>query len=287
MSEKQKLSITIETAQGSRSHELRLSEQSCWGNLLGRFALPGTGAIDELDAFFKGQCPDRSNRIILRGCPSACLLVMMWVRSIWFADGGVELVIVWDGVDDPATQMGRQAAGKLGCILADKVECDDPEGAWKLWGIDVQGEIGMPEEAFDLLSTIVDLWDTDLHQSKLGVDWNDSVGHALGLCSARGHKRVGIYGAGTHTRAVGDALLEPGVEIVCVIDDDARRHGDRMWGYEIVSCERAIELELDAVVISANSIEDRLWDNCEVFRKRGIDTLRLYGTSDRKAMAAN
>ncbi len=71
--------------------------------------------------------------------------------------------------------------------------------------------------------------------------------------------------------------MEPGVEIACVIDDDARRHGDRLWGYEIVSRERALELGLDAVVISANSIEGRLWERAGVFRDAGISVLRLYG----------
>ena len=79
--------------------------------------------------------------------------------------------------------------------------------------------------------------------------------------------------------------MEPGVEIVCMVDDDERRHGERLWGYEIVSRERALELNLDAVIISANSIEDRLWENAAAFREAGVATIRLYGGEDRTAAA--
>lgn len=270
------LRVRIEHDHGSQSLDLDLSEQSCWANLFGVWAQPQEGAIDELNEFFDGHTTIKG--ITLIGCPSACLLPMLWIRTIWFASECPPIHIVWETVDDPSNNPGRQQAGKLSTILAQQVSCDDPELAWSLWGIDLNDQTSNPEEAFDLIANIIDLWDFSFSSGRnnLALDWNSSVQRALLQCASRGLTRVGIYGGGTHTRAVGDALMEPSVEIVCIIDDDTRRHGQRMWGYEIVSRERAIELDLHAVVISANSIEDRLWENADQFRQQGITTLRLY-----------
>lgn len=254
---------------------LQLSAESCWSGLLGPWPLPSAGAIDAMDAVLGGE-QGGFERITLVGCPSACLLPMLWIRTIWCAGDKTELVIEWDRVADHGGVRGRQASGVLACAMADWVECADPGRAETVWGVDL-ADPGSSEDAFDLLTNIVDCWDTDLHRTVLASDWNESVRRALANCALLGHRRVGVYGAGTHTRASGDALMEPGVEIVCVIDDDARRHGDRMWGYEIVSRERAIGLGLDAVVISANSIEDRLWERAGVFRDAGVPVMRLYG----------
>ncbi|MEO0482158.1 MAG: hypothetical protein AAF138_00875 [Planctomycetota bacterium] len=92
----------------------------------------------------------------------------------------------------------------------------------------------------------------------------------------RGAKRVALYGAGTHTRAIGEALMDPEVEIVAIIDDDARRSGERMWGYPVVTRAQAIELKPDAVLLSANSIEEQLWQNSADLRSAGIRVARLY-----------
>lgn len=281
MNEHQTLEIIVERERGTKTLELQLSSRSCWASFLGAWPLPCAGAIDELDALLCGQ---DARRITLSGCPSSCLLPLVWMRSIWFPSNGTELTIDWATVDDPSDIRGQQPAGKLACILADHIQCADPKAAWRLWGIDVEDEIGASEEVFDLLTNIVDLWDTELLHMASAADWDESVRRALVRCASLGHRRVGIYGAGTHTRGVGDALMEPNVEVVCIIDDDARRHGQRMWGYEITSRERALELDLQAVVISANSIEDRLWESADVFRQRGITTLRLYGSNGEQEM---
>jgi len=258
-----------------------LSRTSCWGRLLGPWALPREGAIDELGAFLGAGRPDE---IRLRGCPSACLLPLLWIRTIWFSNDWPRLVIEWDRVDDPAGQRGRQAAGKLACLLCDEIRCAEDAQARAYWGIEPEAPLA-GEAAFDLLTNLVDLWDTDLDRVTQASQWNEAMRRALVRCGAGGHRRVGIYGAGTHTRAVGDALMEPSVEIACLIDDDARRHGERMWGYEIVSPQQALRIELDAVVISANSIENQLWARGQVFREQGIRMLRLYGAENEQESA--
>lgn len=270
------LEILLMCDDGRHRVDLSLSESSSWSAFLGPWPLPCAGAIEEMDAALRSR---EVLQVALRGCPSACLLPLLWLRTIWFVEGGPEVLIEWIKVEDPTDQRGRQAAGRLACLLADTVRCSDDEQAWLLWGVDASGAQTHPEEAFDLLTNIVDLWDTDLQHATMAADWTEALRRALVHCGVLGHRRVGVYGAGTHTRSVGEALMEPDVEIICLIDDDARRHGERLWGYEIVSREHALELGLDAVVISANSIEEQLWERASVFREAGVATLRLYGRS--------
>lgn len=253
--------------------DIEVGLDSPWCALLGDIPLPVAGSIEHLDREIDGR---RVTRAVLTGEPGACLLVMLWVRSIWGgADTKVELVWMADGLSNEPAQ--RQSVARLACLLADRVQCDAPERVWGAWGFDPH-EPGIAEEAFDLLMNLVDLWDPQLHLAYLAEDWTQAMQRALSRCAEAGHRRIGIYGAGTHTRGVGGALMQAPVEICCIIDDDARRHGERLWGFEIVSPQRAIELGLDAVVLSANSVEDRLWERASGLREQGIETVRVYGS---------
>ena len=113
-------------------------------------------------------------------------------------------------------------------------------------------------------------------------DWRRRMRSALERCATDGHKRVALYGAGTHTRAMGDVLCSPGVEIVGIIDDDATRHGERLWGYTIQSLEWAITQatatprSIDAVILSANAFEPALWQRSVALRNAGVEVVRLY-----------
>lgn len=253
--------------------ELPLSSSSCWSRFFGSWALPCQGSIDQLNAFFANH---EADRITLIGCPSACLLPILWMRTIWFAHTHPSITIDWPSVENPANDQARQASGKLACMLADEIRCPHPEDAWALWGIQTSATPKITEEAFDLLTNIVDLWDTDLAHMTLASDWCESMRRALINCSSLNQNRVALYGGGTHTRGIGDAIMEPNTEIVCIIDDDTRRHGQRLWGYEIVSREQALDMNLDAIILSANSIENQLWQNASVFRDRGVPTYQLY-----------
>ena len=268
------LRITAHHNSQSETIVLPLSSSSCWSRFFGSWALPCQGAIDQLDAFFGDHQPDC---ITLTGCPSACLLPILWMRTIWFANTHPQITIDWPSVENPANDLARQSAGKLACMLADEINCPHPDEAWALWGIQCTTKPKVTEEAFDLLTNIIDLWDTDLGHMTLASDWCESMRRALVNCSSLDQRRVAIYGGGTHTRGIGDAIMEPNAEIICIIDDDTRRHGEHLWGYTIVSREQALEMNLDAVILSANSIEDQLWKNASVFRDRGIPTYRLYG----------
>ncbi len=283
------IAVRIDRGGESTTLDIACSADSCWASLLGPWPVPEDGSIDAMDRVLGdgpadgpagGPAGGEITRVTLAGCPSGCLLPLLWLRTIWCARPGpgtsTECVLDWARVEDHAGARGRQAAGMLACALADRVVCGDPTRALAVWGVDT-GAPAPAEEAFDLLTNIIDQWDSDLQHMTLASDWSEAVRRALLNCAMLGRRRVALYGAGTHTRGVGDALMEPGVEIVCLIDDDSRRHGDRLWGYEIVSREDALGRELDAVIISANSIEDLLWERAGVFRERGVVVTRLYG----------
>lgn len=101
---------------------------------------------------------------------------------------------------------------------------------------------------------------------------------ALLRCKELGHRHVGIYGAGSHTRAVAQALAEPPVEIICFIDDDARLAGSKLWNIEIVEPDKAMQLGLDAIVLSSNAREEELASSADGLRRSGIKIMRLYTT---------
>lgn len=109
----------------------------------------------------------------------------------------------------------------------------------------------------------------------------------LARCAAQGHSTVAIYGCGLHTQVGVAALREPPVRIACFIDDNPVNHQRTMWNIPIVSRQRAIEMGVQAVILSGNSVEDVLWSNSAVFRERGIAVIRLYGRSQSDAECAS
>jgi hypothetical protein len=106
-------------------------------------------------------------------------------------------------------------------------------------------------------------------------EWNARMAKALRECGLRGARNVALFGAGTHTRALGETLREPPVRIMCIIDDGAR-DGQTLWGFPVFTLERASMLPIDTVILSGNSVEESLWTRALPFRDRGIPVVRLY-----------
>jgi len=269
-----RLPIAFDGGPGEASVTLDLDEHGPWCGLLGAWPAPAAGSLDRLAEAIEAA-PETPRSVTLEGCPSACLLPIAWLRTIWLG-ADAEVRVVWRRVDDPTGQRGRAEAARLARAMIDRLDCGDPARAAALWGLDQDGSPADTGEPFDTLSSMIDLWDTDLASGPIGAGWCDTVRRAFAALSSAGARRVALYGAGTHTRAIGEALMDPEVEIVAIIDDDARRSGQRLWGYPIVTRERALELKPDAVVLSANSIEHVLWDNSRAFREAGIRVTRLY-----------
>ncbi len=112
--------------------------------------------------------------------------------------------------------------------------------------------------------------------SSLSDAWTTRMRDGLQRCAEQGMKRVAIFGAGTHTRGVGNALLSPPVEVVAVIDENPELRGARLWNYPVISLDEARSLDIDGVVLSSNSMEDRLWESASPLRDAGIPVVRLY-----------
>lgn len=97
----------------------------------------------------------------------------------------------------------------------------------------------------------------------------------------RGAQRIGVYGAGLHTRRLmAEAMADSHARIACVIDDDPGRHGTRLWGLPVLSPAQALGSGVDCVVLSSDSHEDAMWSRSRIFRDRGVPVMRLYGVGD-------
>jgi hypothetical protein len=113
----------------------------------------------------------------------------------------------------------------------------------------------------------------------------DAIQKALVACRDAGQDPEAIYGFGLHTQVAGSALREPPVKVVCIIDDNESNHGRVAWGIPVVSRESALRMGVRAVILSGNSVEDALWSNAAIFRERGIEVRRLYGSTQAGASA--
>lgn len=119
-------------------------------------------------------------------------------------------------------------------------------------------------------------WITKYGLGSLAASGERRLRAALDRCAAAGRTTVALYGAGTHTRAIGSSLMEPPVRIRCIIDDNAELHGRSLWGFPIVSVAQALTMNLDAVVLSSNSMEDKLRAAAQPLARAGVEIISLY-----------
>lgn len=268
--------VAVGPARSDADVALPTSRASCWAVMLGPFELPDDGALDALAAVAeRWTAPPRAIELV--GAPAACLLPLVWLRSIWL-DDDASVTIRWDRVSPPGEDPSEQLAARLACELADTVACDDPARASELWGITPGARDELGGEAYDLLLGLVDSWDLRTRNGPIvdPTEWQMRTRTAMRECADAGLTRVALYGAGTHTRALGPLLLQPPADVLCIVDDDPNRHGQRLWGFPIVSRRKAIEMGVQAVILSANLHEAKLWENRAEFTDAGVRVVRLY-----------
>lgn len=129
---------------------------------------------------------------------------------------------------------------------------------------------------------------TGRHHPQAGPDrWGDGprvrsrspdaarLERALLACRAQGLGRIALYGAGAFVKRCADALCEPPVEVVGFIDDDPDKQGARVWGFTILSTDVALTGSLDAVILTAPSCEDALWQRTAWFRQARVRVIPL------------
>jgi hypothetical protein len=255
---------------------LGVTRDGPWAGWLGGFDLPDAPALDRLAAAAEAWTA-APERVVLSGAPAAALLPLLWLRTIWLTPD-TPAHLRWSAVAAPGPDPRERLAARLCCGLVEHVACDAPDEARSVWGIDPGPVAPMGAEALDLVLGLVDAWDVGRRTGFITDpgEWHARVHAALTSLGDRGRSRVAIYGAGTHTRALGALLREPPVEIRCIVDDDETLHGRRMWGFPIVSRREALAMGIDAVLLSANAHEPALRARCEPFVAAGVAVVGLY-----------
>lgn len=269
------LGVTATTDQASAVFELKLALDGPWavGGSPGG-PLPAAGELTRLVAWARDHLPPSGpHTLAFRGDAAAALVPLLLCRDGfgWSLPGGLHLEA------DPCDATGprRQEAGRLARALesaslrpdtaavavaaeaAALLFSEEPGGAQTPDGVNTTGR-NAPAEPPGAAAALA---------------------RALTRAFDAGHRRVALYGAGTHTRACGPALAEPEAELLCVIDDDRRRRGQRLFGFPVVPVDEARTLGLDAVILSSDSLEDRLWETTAPLRTAGVQVIRLYGGS--------
>ena len=78
------------------------------------------------------------------------------------------------------------------------------------------------------------------------------------------------------------------MKTVVVINGDQMGHGDRELGRKLLAtCLRKLgnSKDVEAIVLSSDVHEERMWEKRGVFESRGIPVVRLYGAPDMEAVA--
>lgn len=225
---------------------LPLSTTSSWSALLAGAPAPSD---DALETIIRALANAHISCASVSGPACALALPILWLRSLTGAQ-----IAVRASRSNACESFPHLA--QLAIALAD--EADDDAVA----------------HPADLLGAFFDAAATS-------ADAVTRAGTALAALAARGRRRVAIYGAGSHTARIGPALMRAPVEILCVIDDNPDLQSRRLWGFSIVSLERAASLPIDAVLLSADSCEDALWSRAAPLRSRGVEVVRLYPSASR------
>ncbi len=101
------------------------------------------------------------------------------------------------------------------------------------------------------------------------------VRDAIDQLARSGFARIALYGAGAHTRAVGPAF-KGDARVVAIVDDEAANDSiTSMHGLPIVRPERAIEMGIDALLLSSDGFEVLLAERAALWT-RGLPVLGLY-----------
>ncbi|RJP85539.1 MAG: methyltransferase domain-containing protein [Desulfobacteraceae bacterium] len=90
--------------------------------------------------------------------------------------------------------------------------------------------------------------------------------------------KLGIWAAGLHTSQLLSMTTLSNEPIVCVFDNDPKKHGKRINGVEIIGYvdpESTAKL-VDAIVISSKASENEIYNQIEHLQKYGISVYKLY-----------
>jgi hypothetical protein len=108
----------------------------------------------------------------------------------------------------------------------------------------------------------------------------DRMRKAFELCRERGDRRIVLFGAGSHTKMCSEVLMNPGVDILGIIEEHAQHEHQKLWNFPLISLDQAAKLRPDAVVLSSSRMEHVLAARARPLEAIGINIVRLYPELD-------
>jgi glycosyltransferase involved in cell wall biosynthesis len=107
----------------------------------------------------------------------------------------------------------------------------------------------------------------------------DAAARLAATLGALEGKRVAVFGTGRHTLELRDTMVRTPADIVAFLDDDAARHGERLFAIPIVAPERADEMGVSDIVISSWLHQDTIAARCAGLEAAGLRVHRIYASS--------
>ena len=131
-------------------------------------------------------------------------------------------------------------------------------------------------------------WISRYAGDRFGGEAEQHMTAALQSCADRNLKRIAIYGAGTETRTAAHALMNPPVNIVCIIDDDPRLRGQKMWGFPVKTLDQILAAppNFDALIISARAAQEHLANRAAPLTQHGIEIISIHPCTTQREVHA-
>jgi len=150
-------------------------------------------------------------------------------------------------------------------------------------------EFGMNRFADRLVSVLRDAVATDSNRSAWGrvasdpdraaaFTVPDDVGERVrAIAETLGDRPVALHGAGAHTAAIWAELMQQGVRVVAICDDDPERWGGMLLGVPVIAPGDARSTGASDVLISSWLHEYAVWFRRSVYESQGLRVVCLYG----------
>ncbi|MBO0571335.1 hypothetical protein EXQ43_07950 [Clostridium botulinum] len=93
----------------------------------------------------------------------------------------------------------------------------------------------------------------------------------------QGKRRIAIFGAGDHTRALLKVIKFQRLELIGLIDSNSSLWGNTKFGFKVVSFNQAIKNDVDIVIISSRAFENDIYNSIiNECNRNNIEVYRLY-----------
>ncbi len=118
-------------------------------------------------------------------------------------------------------------------------------------------------------------WQKRIHGlASLDAEARDRI-EAIVTRAVKARRKVGVFGAGAHTEGLlaSTRISEAGPVL---FDNDIRKWGDTMVGFDILPPSRIPDAGVDCVVISTKAHEEAVFQQLQGMNLNGVEVVRLY-----------